>query len=101
MSKEKLPFAQSFESPLYLPVEFKNYTSVIGDFSPMFLHSGLSAVFCGAISEEPVTTFKKGRPTTKFSLTDGRYYLRFTFFGDVRKIVEKIKENISIIIDLE
>lgn len=36
---------------------------------------------------------KKGSHTTKFSLTDGRYYLRFTFFGDVRQIVEKIKEN--------
>ena len=87
----KTIFDRPESSVLYLPNSFHNYSLLIGDFSPMFLHSGLVAVFCGTISDEPVTTFKK-RPQTKFNLTDGRYYLRFVFFGDVRSIVEKIKE---------
>ena len=61
----KIIFDSPESSVLYLPVLFNNYTSVLGDFSPMFLHSGLSAVMCGTISEEPVTTFKKRQPYHK------------------------------------
>ena len=86
-------FNDQTEAALYLPASFNNYTTVIGDFSPIYMQPGLSGVFVGFLAEPPSTTFKKGRPQTKFSLTDGRYYLRFFVFGDVRELVDKLNEQ--------
>lgn len=86
-------FKNSVDSALYLPVAFSNYSSVIGDFSPIYMQDGLESALCGYLAEPPATSFKKGRPQTKFSLTDGRYFIRFVIFGDVRDLVDKLRES--------
>lgn len=91
--KNSKVFSDPIEAALYLPASFNNYSTVIGDFSPIYMQPGLSGVFVGFLAEPPSTTFKKGRPQTKFSLTDGRYYLRFVVFGDVRELVDKLNEQ--------
>ncbi|WP_445768863.1 DEAD/DEAH box helicase [Rheinheimera sp.] len=92
---KNIVFEDPVDAVLYLPVGFSNYCSVLGDFSPLYMKDGLESVFAGSLTELPSTSFKRGRPQTKFSLTDGRYYLRFVIFGDVRKLVDKLEKNPS------
>lgn len=74
---------------LYMPTTFCDFSRCVTDFNPNRLIIG-EGTFQGTLASAPSTTFKRGQPLTKFSLTDGYNILKFTLFGDVRKLIEEI-----------
>lgn len=83
-------YLRSEDTPLFLPVAYKDNSSLVDNFDIRYLNEGKRYVFKGYLAKPPSCKFKQKQPMTTFSITDGYLLLQFTLFGDVRSLVERL-----------
>ena len=85
---KSLGITEAWQSALYCPVEYKDYTQVFEVFDKRFLLHDGHGVFSGKIKYPPETVWKNGKPRTKFVIHDGNETIMFSLFGDTRELVK-------------
>ncbi len=83
-----LGISDFWQAALYCPFEYKDYTQVFEVFDSRFLLQDGHGVFSGRIKYPPETSWKNGKPRTKFVIHDGNETIMFTLFGDTRELVK-------------
>ena len=79
--------------PLYMPTEYVDGRFPLTDFSNP-APTDVPVLASGTLFGEPTTEWKNGAPMTRWALADGSgNRLYFSFFGDARPIVDKLKKT--------